>query len=111
MGKYILVQNKKQILEDKSFFSINEAYDFAKENLSEEDYEDVLVYTKKELLEELKEEMFMIVDWANNKMFNGITFFTADDASEYLDGKVEEDELEDFYIVQVKEYNKKSYAA
>lgn len=111
MIEYILVKDKKELFEGKTFCSTRLAFEYAEENLSEEDYEDVLVYTKKELLEELKEDMFMIVDWANNVMFKGITFLTAEDAREHADEKLNEDDLEDIYVIQVKEYNKTIWAA
>ena len=103
---YILVKNKKVLFNNRTFSTENEAYNFAKENLNDEDYENTLVYTFKELKEELAEEMFIIIDWCYNILFKNKLFNNSDEAMEYAYEKFDEDSIEDILVIQVKDYKK-----
>ena len=54
---------------------------------------------------------FMIVDWANNIMFDDMEFVTEDDAFDFLIEHVtNEEDLEDIYVVTKEEaYEDKLY--
>lgn len=47
--------------------------------------------------------MYLIIDWANNICFDGITFDTQEDAFEFLYQKFPEDtsDIDDYYVVPV----------
>lgn len=49
-----------------------------------------------------KKVKYEIRDWANNLCFFGITFYDFDDALEYLESKVAEDEVQEYEITEVK---------
>ena len=49
-------------------------------------------------------DTFMIVDWANNIMFDAVEFETEDDAFDFLIEHVtNEEDLEDIYVVTKEE--------
>ena len=106
MSKYILVKDKEVLFDNRTFSSKSEADNFAKNNLNDEDYENTLVYTHKELSEELSEEMFIIIDWCYNILFKKKLFNDLDEAMNFVYEKLDEESIEDIFVIQVKDYKK-----
>ena len=48
--------------------------------------------------------MFIIIDWANNHLFNDKEFETFEEGFDFLLQKFSDEELEDLFVVDKKEY-------
>ena len=47
---------------------------------------------------------FIILDWANNHVFKTKVFSDAEDALEFIDGNVEEDEIDEYFVSSTEDY-------